>query len=113
MMKTLLIVVSLATLVWLGMANSPSNIELPSGVQIRTLDPGELRVAGMTPVISDFGDWYDGCNYTASPKWNAARGNGEMWTSTCMGCSSDLVAQVSYTGGYAKTPEEVEKANSP
>jgi len=111
-MKYVLIII---TLVWLGVYNSPPNIELPNDVQIRTLQPDELRVSGMTPVISDFGDWYDGCNYTASPKWNAEHGKntGEMWTSTCMGCSSNLVAAVSYTGGYAKGHDEIAKANSP
>lgn len=103
-MKYVLII---ATLVWLGVTNSPPNIELPNDVQIRTLQPGELRVSGMTPVISD---WYDGCNYTASPKWNAEHNKGNVWTSTCMGCS---VAAVSYTGGYAKGHDEIAKANSP
>ena len=111
-MKIALIVGCLTILVWLGVTNSPPNIELPNDVQIRTLQPGELRVSGMTPVISDYGDWYDGCNYTASPQWNAEHNNGNMWTSTCMGCS-DLVAAVSYTGGYAKGHDEIEKANSP
>lgn len=105
-MKIALIVGCLTILVWLGVTNSPPNIELPNDVQIRTLQPGELRVSGMTPVISD---WYDGCNYTASPQWNAEHNNSDMWTSTCMGCSDF----VSYTGGYTKTPEEIEKVNSP
>jgi len=111
-MKTLLVLTLLVALVGLGVTNSPPNIELPNDVQIRTLQPGELRVSGMTPVISDYGDWYDGCNYTASPQWNAEHNNGNMWTSTCMSCS-DLVAAVSYTGGYAKGHDEIEKANSP
>lgn len=90
MKKVLFVVCAISILVSIGVWNSPPKyVKLPNGVEHRTLDPGEVRIQGMIPVTSDYGDWYDGCNYTASPKWNKEHGNamgGTVWTSTCMGC---------------------------
>lgn len=88
MKKVLFVACAMSILVSIGLWNSPPSVKLPDGVQHRALDPGEARLQGMIPVTSNYGDWYDGCNYTASPKWSREHGMdmGNIWTSTCMGC---------------------------
>lgn len=51
------------------------SIEIPASAASRELNPGEIPVQGMVPVISEWGDWYDGVNY-----YDSKRG-----TSTLMG----------------------------
>lgn len=88
----------MAMLAAIGLQNCPPKA-LPHAVTLRELAPRELRVQGMIPVVSDYGDWYDGCNYSASPEWNAAHGiGGNMWTSTCMACLQGATAEPATLG---------------